>query len=179
LAWHVITQKQKHMPLQHLLPLQKNTQGPKVRRAPVLVLISTDSPPENDILNTSPLDLIVQDGWTPLYWAARNGQRKVVALLLSAGAAVDAATIVSPPISPPCQVPDISYASPHCLSHHPPCDACTLGLTTPQQHTPSPLCGVRYDITSLHDSIGGRQGTCQWPALLLWLGAAATAAADT
>jgi ankyrin repeat protein len=44
---------------------------------------------------TSPLfGLLLQDGWFPLYWAARNGQDEIVKMLLSEGAAIDAATNV-------------------------------------------------------------------------------------
>ena len=40
--------------------------------------------------------LLLQDGYTPLHWAAEAGSAEVVELLLGAGAAVDAVTKVRP-----------------------------------------------------------------------------------
>jgi len=37
----------------------------------------------------------LQDGWTPLHWAALNGQKDVAALLLDRGAAIEAKDDVS------------------------------------------------------------------------------------
>jgi ankyrin repeat protein len=50
---------------------------------------SSDHPPP-------PLGLLLQEGKTPLYSAAKYGHKEVVGLLLGAGAAVDAADKVRP-----------------------------------------------------------------------------------
>jgi ankyrin repeat protein len=48
-------------------------------------------------LTAIPVGLLLQDGWTPLCWAARNGKDKMVQMLLGARAAVNATTNVRCP----------------------------------------------------------------------------------
>jgi ankyrin repeat protein len=43
--------------------------------------------------------LLLQDGWTPVHWAAQNGNLAVLKKLLAAGAGVNAANAVRPPPS--------------------------------------------------------------------------------
>jgi ankyrin repeat protein len=119
--------------------LSEECHSPKVVSA-ALAVASCPSPPNHN-LNSPLVGLLLQLGWTSLYWASRNGQDEMVEMLLSEGAAVNATTNASPP-------PSLCKPSWHLPRGH--C-AMIINLTAPLAHP----CAA----TSSSDKVAGAAST--------------------